>query len=295
MKPTAASLLLAMALSGAAAADPLPPPEQIVSREPLNETPRDALARAQQMYSRNDYRAAIDSLRLLIDQHQLGSDDEIEALRLLACSEAQTGEMGEAESHLRKIVGLRTDFALNENQDPVAAVELLKKIRRDDAEIILRYRQQEAADKEKRRKAEDEQYRKSIKPVIIERTVEKHSLLLAIAPLGAGQFQNGESGKGTAFLVTELALGLASVGLFTAVNVGYAGRQLDTTSAALANQLSIAQQITGWLCIIDVAIGVIDSVRHFQPQVVTEKKLSSATLAPFVSSSGGGLSFQGAF
>ena len=75
---------------------------------------------------------------------------------------------------------------------------------------------QEARDREKKRAEEAEQRRREemarlTRNVYVERTREKRSLLVALMPFGAGQFQNGSKSKGILFLSSELFLGATAI------------------------------------------------------------------------------------
>src|SRR5437868_5128785 len=74
----------------------------------------------------------------------------------------------------------------------------------------------------------EERVRASMKPIV----VAKHNRWLCLIPFGVGQFQNGDTGRGVAFLTTQFALGTTSLALWATLQLTYAntGRLVPNAS-----------------------------------------------------------------
>jgi hypothetical protein len=116
-------------------------------------------------------------------------------------------------------------------------------------------------------------------------------------PFGVGQFQNEETGKGTFFLVSQVATGAVSVATFAYLQFHLSDRgYVQAEDASTARSLQLVQLgsavafygLVGW--------GIVDALVHHRPRVhVSERRHgpSSLTWLPVVGRdmTGVGLSF----
>jgi hypothetical protein len=115
--------------------------------------------------------------------------------------------------------------------------------------------------------------------------VERHSFAVNFVPFGAGQFQNGHRKKGWFFFGAEALLGAASLGAF-ATNMALYGLSpthrcnvplddgeqcpvaaIDHSQEDTSKTLLGVQVATGAMFFAVAIWGVIDAVRHHQPEV----------------------------
>jgi hypothetical protein len=279
-----------------------------------DEPPEERLGRARQAYLNNDFASTVAIARdLLYPVVRLRTEDDVEAAhRLLALAHFLSRDYPSAEREFSTLLALRPDFALDAVIDPPQAITFLEQLRARELsrlEQIERRRREEAEraareDERRRREEEDrrvreaeERVRRSLKPVVI----EKHSRWVCLVPLGAGQFQNGERGKGRALLSTQAVLGGTSLALWLALEARYDfGRtRVPRSEVSSAQALQIVSLVTGGLFWADVAYGVIDALVRFRPEVVRGAPPPSpprVELVPQVLPQGGaGLWLRGSF
>src|SRR5262249_33273139 len=94
-------------------------------------------------------------------------------------------------------------------------------VRRRQAEKLRAVEEREREANERARKEEERKNaaaRARAQRVYVDRVVERHSRFIALLPFGAGQFQNGQLGKGIAFGVGELAVAATSIGTWAALS-----------------------------------------------------------------------------
>ncbi|MSP63564.1 MAG: hypothetical protein EXR72_25115 [Myxococcales bacterium] len=295
-------------------ADAAPGPDT-ASTESVREAPDVLFARGRQAYVRSDYDAAIRALRgVLYPTVQVSSDEEIEAHKLLALSYFFQRDVREAENEFSTLLQLDGGFSLDRVYDPPKAVAFLEDLRRRNREkleeMAEQKRRERAEQAERRRREEEERIRLSMKPVVIERTIEKHHRFLCFVPFGVGQLQNGHPRKFYFFLTSQLALGLGSAALFTATQINYPKGTYPADQETVALSLRYTTIGLGALFWADVLIGVIDALVHYRPVVITESQPAAPpppprklSLTPFVApaaaqasrGAAAGLSFQGVF
>lgn len=301
----------------------LPVPTGRTARAPVvtvPQSPEERLARARQAYQNGDLAAAIVGARdLLYPMVTLRREEDVVAAhRILALSTLLTGDEASAEREFASLLALQPDFTLDPVLDPPQAVVFLDRIRareRQRLEEIERRRREQAetaAREEERRRREEEarrveELRKTLKPVLYKNNYR----ILCFLPFGVGQLQNGDKGRAAAFATTQIALGAASLGMWTATfahyDFGRSPPREDTPEAqadlAYWRKVQLATIVTGAVFWADVVWGIADALVRYKPQVPVDGEAAPAasppprtTLSPFVPPGGGaGLSIQGAF
>ncbi|HEX8953717.1 MAG TPA: hypothetical protein VF945_17790, partial [Polyangia bacterium] len=123
----------------------------------------------------------------------------------------------------------------------------------------------------------------------VDRVVEKHSRLIGFIPFGAGQAQNGQTGKAIAFGVSEGALAITSVvAYFTLqyrypVNPSTGHQQFPASDQSTATALITLQLAAGAAFWATLAWGILDAQLLFKREVVVdtrERTTAPPTVAP---------------
>jgi hypothetical protein len=295
-------VLAAASLGGAARANPS-----------LN--PQGALTDGRVAYERGDYEVAIRTLRpLLYPSIELGTEEAVvEAHRLLTLSYFLAKKESLAEEEATSLLAMRPNFELDPVVDPPTVVRFFQEVRKKQGERLqaIRARQREegarARKEEERRRLEAHA---KAERVFVERTVERHSRLVALIPFGVGQAQNGQRKKAIAFLATELLLGALSLSAYLAIDQRYQTFDPSTNRRTFpVGDTAIAQMLVGLELGAGIAFwgvlawGIVDAQVLYKPEVVRLNELQSApvrgkpkvSLAPVLSPGRYGLQLQGAF
>jgi hypothetical protein len=100
-------------------------------------------------------------------------------------------------------------------------------------------------------------------------------------PFGAGQFQNDDASKGTAFAIAEGATAATSIGIWLYLDEHYRGRE-DEVPIADVSRVQTLERVeigTGIAFFTLYSLGVVDALFHFR---------RSVRVAPIVLPGGGG-------
>ena len=262
----------------------------------------DELERGKTAFGRAEYARAIKILRpLLYPDIRLDSEsDVVQAHRMLGVAHLFENQPQDARREFRKLLELRPDYHFDPLTDPARVVDFFNGVvKEEEAEIAALASARKKHDKEEAERAQrevDERCAAQVQPVL------KNSFAINLIPFGAGQFQNGQRGKGWTFLGVEAGLGAVSVGAlvtnFARFGVNPRRRCLDpqtsdTTTPRpcmnidhsdedLSRNLTRVQVASGALFIAVAAWGIIDAIRNFRPTVPLDAEPPSAggTAAP---------------
>ena len=176
------------------------------------------LKRARDRLEFGAYADAAGAIRnLLAKQQNLPEAEAIEAYRILGLSEYQLGDRPAARAAFVNLLSLDPDYALDPFLVPPQIVEFFDKVRREaEPELApLRERRRQLREQarlaeEARRKLLAEEAARSGPPskVVV---VQERVYLLNWLPFGAGQFQNGQNGKGVAVALSQVLLGAVNI------------------------------------------------------------------------------------
>lgn len=161
----------------------------------------------------------------------LGTDPSMlvraEALQYLGASLELLGRSPEAEEQFEILATLQPQWAMNRSEFPAEVIALFESVRDRVLDQLDRVEdQQRRAQEERQRQRERElllqQQRLEAlsRPRYLAVEVRPRHLILALLPFGAGQFQNGQRGKGYAFLGTQLGLTVTSMTLWLVGSYG---------------------------------------------------------------------------
>jgi len=272
--------IVAAALAGALiAAGPTAP-------TPATPSARDAFDRGRTAFGRAEYQRAIEVLHpLLYPEVLLDSEGEVvQARRMLGVAYLFENKPDEARREFRKLLELRPDYRFDPLLDPQRVVDFFNGVLKEE-EATIAEMEKRRRERDKKRAAEDERAaaRRRLPPTVLR--YERHSFAVNFIPLGAGQFQNGQRGKGWLFFGAEALLGAVSVGAF-ATNLGLYGLapqrgclapqpmgvacppgSIDHSQEDRSNTLLGVQVVSGALFFAVAIWGVIDAIHHHQPEV----------------------------
>jgi tetratricopeptide (TPR) repeat protein len=197
---------------------------------------------------------------LLFPNPALATEAELsEAYVMLGVCYFETDELDEAEKWFEEALIINPELDL----DP----EVYSR------KVISFFRKLKDAIRDKLEKAEQDRKLAAYKNALAslrQVNVERHPYWMNFIPFGAGQFQNGESGKGKFFAISEAALGGTSLVAFGILSVqyGWPRHDIPRDDVDLAANLQRVQVGTGIAFSIIYIWGVVDALVHYQPTIV---------------------------
>jgi len=279
----------------------------------------DLFAQAKNAYEAGEYQVAVTRFEELLEAEPKNPALILEAHKLLGVSYMFTGNKDKAEASFLKLLTLSPEYTLDPLVFPIDVIDFFTEIKNKNNERLAELARVRAAEEEARRKAEEEARRKELEKLArtyyLERSREERSLLVAMMPLGAGQFQNGEKVKGALFLSGELLLGATAMttyflheGLRPQSNEPFA----STKDREAYERLEAGYRIANYSSLVALgvltAVGIVDSLYNFKRVTIEWKEvdeddvpdvvkptLGKAALVPFASDSAIGLCATGYF
>ena len=228
-------------------------------------TPAQELENAREQFRAGQFADAAKSLNyLLYPQPRLSQEDDlIEAHVLLAVSAFEIGDRKTAVRELEEALFLNPEINLDKLLFSEEAIEFFEDVKADIEE-------REAREAELRRVAEEkERLQKILEAMVV---VEKRPYYINFIPFGAGQFQNGQNGKGLFFAASQGVTGGLSAGIWLYL-VGEYGLPGKVPPGAEAERALLLQKIeigAGAVCLGLMAWGIVDSLVNYKPSVVGE-------------------------
>ena len=259
-------------------------------------TPSQKLDDARAQFRAGEYKAVIATVfPLLFPSPALATEAELtEAFLLLGVSYFEIDDLENAETNFEEALIIDPEMTLDPDVYSPKVIDFFEKIRqasKDTLEKAIRDRQLR-------------QYRDALK-AMRQVNVEKHSYLINFVPFGAGQFQNGERGKGRLFAISEGVLGGVSLLSFLVLSAdyGWPRHSIPLDEVDRARNLQALHVSTGVAFSVLYAWGVVDALLNYSPEVVTttqidpsllpedfpERPQSRFRLLPTVGPEGGGL------
>jgi hypothetical protein len=164
-------------------------------------SPSEDLQRGKNAYDRGEFKRAVEIVRpLLYPELRLQSEHQIvQAHRILGVSYLFEKQQVEAAGEFRKLLQLSPDYRFDPLLDPPEVVDFFNSVRKDYSEELahLEAKRKQLERERQRDKEECENLRAG--PAVIEKRVGRNSFTVNFVPFGAGQFQNGQPGKGWAY------------------------------------------------------------------------------------------------
>jgi len=208
-------------------------------------TPSEDLDRARDAFRRGDYQSAIPLLNYLLypTPRLAQSQDLVEAHVLLGVCAFESGDRKTATREFEEALFLQSDLALEGNAlFSRAAVAFFEETKNAAEERGRR-------DAERRSLAEERERLRRYKESLI--VYEVRPYYVNFIPFGAGQFQNGQRGKGIAFASAEAATGALSAGiwLYLVGEYGFGGRVPPGADAEFVRTLEQIEVGAGIACL----------------------------------------------
>ena len=251
--------------------------------------PPAALNRAKARYEFGAYADAAGAVReLLARRKDLPEDEVVEAYRILGLSEYQLGDRSAARAAFVNLLSVDPDYALDPFLVPPPMVEFFDRVKRDAEPELAplrerrrQLREQERLAEEARRKLLAEEAARSGPPskVVL---VQERVYLFNWLPFGAGQFQNGDNGKGTAIAVSQVLLGAVNLTAIVAhseiasnasrcsYSPGCSNPPYSDQTRSQLQTLDIIKYVSAGLFWGVYAYSVYDAHVHYVPRVETE-------------------------
>jgi hypothetical protein len=142
------------------------------------------------------------------------------ARAFLAASLIALGRGADADIHIETLLRVNPGYAPNPALFPSEVIDRFTEVRariRAELEAITRKEDDAALQKrlaQQKAEADEKRWLDAIQKLAgEERVVQKNSRFIAALPFGVGQFQNGQTGLGWFFLVSEAATGAAAIAL----------------------------------------------------------------------------------
>jgi tetratricopeptide (TPR) repeat protein len=260
--------------------------------------------RGKTAFARGEYRRAVDLLRPLVyPEVRLETEGEVvQAHRMLGVANLFENKPDEARREFRKLLELRPDYRFDPLLDPPRVVDFFNLVvREEESELAVIEAKRKKRDQELAIRRQREAERLRAQQAVIVR-YERHSYTVNFIPFGAGQFQNGERGKGWLFLGAEAVLGATSVAAFV-TNFALFGiaphrrclevqpldpsglprpcpdAKIDRSDEAFSRNLMRTQVVTGGLFFAVAIWGVVDALRHHQDEVLISPTPTGLTAA----------------
>lgn len=195
------------------------------------------------------------------DGCRLVDSDLIERARALyAASLVALKRLDEADAQIATI--LRNNPAYTPNpavfpQEVIDRFTLVRaRLRAELEELATRRAEEERRKRLAAQRARDEEQRwiqSLVAAASKERVVVKNSRLVAAVPFGIGQFQNGDTGLGWAFAISEAAVGATSI---VAAQVWSSYASIDARQYGSGAPLALAQNLNTARLVNQIAFGV---------------------------------------
>ncbi len=250
------------------------------------------LKRARDRYEFGAYADAAGAARELLARNPgLPEAEALEAWRILGLAEYQLGDRRQAREAFVNLLSIDPDYALDAFLVPPPIVEFFDKVKHDNEASLAPLRERRRQLKEQERLAEEarrkllaeEQARSGppTKTVLVQERIYLFNWL----PFGAGQFQNGQTVKGTVIAASQVTLGVVNIVAILVHNqiAGDPSRRCSLQDATNCSNPPISDSDRVLLRRIDTvkyvsaglfwglyAYGVIDAHLHYVPRVETE-------------------------
>lgn len=229
-----------------------------------NATPTQDLDRARASFRSGDHTSALPVLNSLLypDVQLVRQEEVIEAFLLLGAALYENGNRDRAVREFTKALQLDPDRSITTLMYSEGAVRLFEDTKRD-------FKARLEAEAERRRLAEERQRLQAAIDNL--RVVETRPYFVNFLPFGAGQFQNGQRGKGLFFASAQGVSGAVSAGiwLYLASKYGLGGTvPVDETPTAL--RLQQVEVAAGALFIGFYGWSIVDALLNYKPRAEVE-------------------------
>lgn len=241
--------------------------------------------RGKNAFDRGEFARAVEIIHpLLYPEIRLQSDNQIVlAHRVLGVAYLFERNEPDAKVEFRKLLQMSPDYRFDPLLDPPEVVDFFNLVRKEYSSELgqLEAKRREL---EKARERDREQCEKVLAgPAVIEKRIGRNAFAVNFLPFGAGQFQNGQRGKGWSFLAVEGVLGATSVAAF-ATNLAVYGlrpqrrcrfdvgatacppEDIDHSEENRSRLLTDVQVVSGAMFFAAVVWGIADAIYYYRPE-----------------------------
>ncbi|MCA9524249.1 MAG: hypothetical protein KC609_24945 [Myxococcales bacterium] len=187
---------------------------------------------------------------------ELSAEDENVARELLGACYFRSRQTSLARIEFTTLLVKNPAAHLNPFVHPASLINYFDELRKD---LIRRGVIQDVANKPKK------------KPSKIREIWRYNTYALNFVPFGVGQFQNGQTSKGTLFAVFQGLALLTNITTYLYIETRLIDKRGIVTDARTARALQITQYASLGLFIGLVAWGIIDAVVYYQPKVLIKR------------------------
>ncbi|HVP69302.1 MAG TPA: tetratricopeptide repeat protein [Anaeromyxobacteraceae bacterium] len=263
-------------------------------------TPASDLKRAKDRYEFGAYADAAGAVRQVLEQYpKLPEEQAIEAWRILGLAEFQLGDQAAARDAFIHLLSINPDYTLDPFLVPPNIVEFFDRVKREAEPQLqpLRERQKQLKEQERlaeeaRRKLLAEEQARAGPPTKLV-IVQERVYIINFLPFGAGQFQNGDTTKGTILAVSQVLFGAVNLGAILAHNAiaqdpsrrctintatNCSNPPIPDSDRQILNNLDIVKYVSAALFWASYAYGVADALVHYVPRVETEVSPTKASV-----------------
>ncbi len=276
-------------------------------------------ASAKNAYDAGEHEAAVVRFEALLDSDPKNKGLIQEIHKLLGVSYLFVENREEAEANFIELLTLEPGFSLDPLVFPIDVVDFFTEIKSRHAERLAALTKARADEEAVRLKAQEEKRKLEIEAlrrnVYLGRNRQENSMLVALTPFGAGQFQNRHKVKGALYLSGELLLTATAITTFILhENL----REQSTEPFVSQNKreeyerMETGYRITNRVSLVALGLvmiaGIVDSLFYFEREEITWEPLKeknvpenlrpggqSITLIPFIIDTGIGIGASGEF
>lgn len=226
--------------------------------------PTEDLNKARDAYRVKDCATVIKSAEPLIyPRSQLANSyDIVEARLLLGLCYYEGNRREDARQEFEALLALEPEKTLDTLLYSADAIRFFDDVRADVEARAQRDAELRAREEESRRIAE------ALKNA---RTFKRSSYAVNFVPFGAGQFQNGHTGKGLALASSQILTGGVSAGIFLYLGFKYGlVAKVPVEDGIFVRRLQQVEIGTGLLFLGLYAVGVVDALLNYKATVQIE-------------------------
>ena len=245
----------------------------------------DDFNRARNAWDASNYAEAIRRFEPLLSQGAGALTDRLlirDARAYYAASLVMEHRAPEAETQFERLLREHPDYEIDPVAYPTAVVDIFRSVHgRISAELQAQREREERErlrreQEERRRREQEERRRRAESAVYLERLVVTRQPVFMAFPFGVGQFINGQTGKGVAFLVAESTLLLLDIGSFV-VNDAVGALELSSRNAGINETIvdvAVVTNIVSFVGLIaTIGIGVVDAFVNFRREEIRWRKV----------------------
>jgi tetratricopeptide (TPR) repeat protein len=244
----------------------------------------DRFAIAKNAFDAGDYQEAVKRFETLLKDGLQNPTLVVETLKLLGVSQLFIGNRKEAEDQFTKLLTKVPDYSLDPLMYPIEVVDFFTEIKQRNQKQLDELAKATALEEAEKKAAEEArkkvEYEKMKRNVYLEQKITTRSLLVAVLPFGAGQFQNRHMIKGWAFFSSELLLSTSAT-VFYFLHSSLRDRAARAFDDPNEKDMYIAREkafrLVNHISLITLGVtavaGIVDSLYYFKKQTVEWKSI----------------------